>query len=91
MLANRVCLVTGATRGIGKAIALTLAKQGATVFGTATSESGAQTISTYLEESGLAGEGMVLDVNDAEQIAGVISGAPAFSVTPEKRVRRRCW
>ena len=71
-LENRICLVTGATRGIGRAIATTLSQNGATVYGTATSESGAQAISAYLNEAGLSGEGMVLDVNDAEQVAGVV-------------------
>ena len=73
-LENRICLVTGATRGIGRAIATTLSQQGATVYGTATSESGAQTISTFLAEAGLSGEGLVLDVNDAEQVATVVQG-----------------
>jgi len=64
-LENQVALVTGASRGIGRAIALELARQGATVIGTATSESGAAGISEYLSAEGLAGKGVVLNVNDA--------------------------
>src|SRR5215510_882917 len=64
-LENQVALVTGASRGIGRAIALELARQGATVVGTATSESGANGISEYLAAEGLAGKGVVLNVNDA--------------------------
>ncbi len=69
-LENQVALVTGASRGIGKAIALELARQGAKVVGTATSESGAQAISGYLAEFG--GQGLVLDVTDAARCTAVI-------------------
>lgn len=68
MLEGQIALVTGASRGIGRAIALDLGKHGATVIGTATSESGAQNISDYLKEAGISGQGLVLDVNDAGQI-----------------------
>src|SRR5690606_24312597 len=61
-LNGKVALVTGATRGIGKAIAQELALRGAVVVGTATSEQGARSITEYLEASG--GRGVVLDVND---------------------------
>jgi 3-oxoacyl-[acyl-carrier protein] reductase len=63
-LDKQVALVTGASRGIGRAIALELARQGATVIGTATSEAGAQGIGEALAAQGLAGRGVVLDVND---------------------------
>jgi 3-oxoacyl-[acyl-carrier protein] reductase len=72
-LANQVALVTGASRGIGKAIAIELAKQGALVIGTATTEAGAQAISAYLADIGAeAGKGVVLNVTDAERCAAVI-------------------
>lgn len=61
-LSGQVALVTGASRGIGRAIAQSLATQGARIIGTATSESGASAISEYLAGNG---KGLVLDVNDA--------------------------
>jgi len=73
MLTEKIALVTGATRGIGRAIALELGKQGATVIGTATSEDGAAKISAYLAEVGLKGKGIVLDVTDATQTDVVLA------------------
>ena len=61
-----LALVTGASRGIGRAIALDLAKSGAKVVGTATSEAGATAITDALSQAGLSGEGAVLDVNDTQ-------------------------
>jgi len=71
-LANQVALVTGASRGIGRAIALELGSQGATVIGTATSETGAQAISAALAEAGVAGRGELLDVTDAARSEALV-------------------
>lgn len=70
MLSGKIAFVTGASRGIGKAIALDLAKNGATVIGTATSDAGAEKISEYLAEFG--GAGKCLNVTDAEMILQVV-------------------
>ena len=67
-LTNKIALVTGASRGIGQAIAQSLANQGAYVIGTATSEQGAQSITHALVQQGLQGEGLVLDVTQADAI-----------------------
>jgi len=66
-LAGKVALVTGASRGIGRAIAMALAKESATVIGTSTTESGAQAIGSALASAGYSGSGKVLDVRDAGQ------------------------
>jgi len=80
---GKLALVTGATRGIGKAIALELASRGATVVGTATSEAGAESITEMLEPH--SGRGVVLDVNDAEATEALVAelaedGAPHILV-----------
>jgi 3-oxoacyl-[acyl-carrier protein] reductase len=71
-LEGKVAVVTGATRGIGAAIAKALGGAGATVIGTATSDSGAEAISAALAAEGIAGEGMTLNVTDADAIAAAV-------------------
>lgn len=72
-LNNQVALVTGASRGIGRAIALEFARQGAIVIGTATSDAGASVITDYLAAFGGApGKGVVLDVNDAAGCSALV-------------------
>jgi 3-oxoacyl-[acyl-carrier protein] reductase len=72
MLEGRVALVTGASRGIGHAIGLALARAGGKVVGTATSQEGADRFAAALASEGLSGAGMVLDVNDASRIDAVM-------------------
>ncbi|EPM71762.1 3-ketoacyl-(acyl-carrier-protein) reductase [Pseudomonas syringae pv. theae ICMP 3923] len=85
-LQGKVALVTGASRGIGQAIALELGRNGAVVVGTATSESGAERISATFKENGIEGFGLMLDVCDAESVSSVLStiqervGAPLILV-----------
>ena len=69
-LQGKVVLVTGASRGIGKSVAMNLVQQGAIVAGTATSDNGAQKISDYLGEQG---KGYALNVTDAESIKETLS------------------
>jgi len=84
-----LALVTGASRGIGRAIALDLARSGARVVGTATSESGAAAITDAFSQAGLPGEGAVLDVNDAQAAEALLDPfraltvpSPFWSITP---------
>ncbi|HEY9031688.1 MAG TPA: 3-oxoacyl-ACP reductase FabG [Kangiella sp.] len=71
-LNDKIALVTGASRGIGQAIAHRLAQSGATVIGTATSESGAEKITENFKAAGLNGVGMALNVTDPESIESVL-------------------
>jgi 3-oxoacyl-[acyl-carrier protein] reductase len=84
--AAKVALVTGASRGIGKAIATALGQQGCIVIGTATSDNGAASISAYLADAGIKGKGLCLNVNDAAGVEAAIKmigeefGAPTILV-----------
>ena len=75
MLSDKIALVTGASRGIGQAIAQALGAANATVIGTATSDAGAATIASALQEAGIKGTGMVLNVSDSESVASCIKQA----------------
>lgn len=85
-LENEIALVTGASRGIGKSIAVELGKQGAVVIGTATSEKGAESISEYLQANNIKGKGYVLDVTQQSSVDQMMSavqegfGAPSILV-----------
>ena len=68
MLQEQIALVTGASRGIGAAIAKVLGEQGATVIGTATTDTGAEQIAATLNAAGIKGTGIALDVNNVEQV-----------------------
>ncbi|MCC6077253.1 3-oxoacyl-ACP reductase FabG [Pseudomonas sp. GCM10022188] len=85
-LQGKVALVTGATRGIGQAIALELGRQGAIVIGTATSAAGAERIAEFLKAADIEGAGLVLDVASDESVAETLEhiqqhlGQPAILV-----------
>lgn len=81
-LENEVALVTGATRGIGAAIALELGRQGAFVLGTATTDAGAKKIDRALNEHSVNGQGTVLDVNDQEAIERVLAAIEQSHAPP---------
>jgi len=77
MLNEKLVLVTGASRGIGRAIALTLGAAGSTVIGTATSDEGAANISKIFTENNILGKGMRLNVTDNEQITDLLKNIAA--------------
>jgi len=81
-LENEIAFVSGASRGIGKEIALALGAQGATVIGTATSESGAENISKYLKENDIKGKGLVMNVTDQDSITDTVKAITEGFGTP---------
>jgi 3-oxoacyl-[acyl-carrier protein] reductase len=81
-LANELAFVTGASRGIGRAIALELGRRGARVVGTATSEAGAQAITQALAEAGVQGRGVVLDVANAASVEACLKDVEVHEGTP---------
>ena len=76
-LEGRIALVTGASRGIGKAIAMELGQQGCVVVGTATSDAGAAAISAALSEAGIAGTGLTMNVNDGARVEAALASIDA--------------
>jgi 3-oxoacyl-[acyl-carrier protein] reductase len=81
-LANELAFITGATRGIGRAIALELGRRGARVVGTATTEAGARAIDEYLQAAGITGRGLVLNVADGAAVEGCFKAVEGAEGTP---------
>ena len=71
-LQGEIALVTGASRGIGRSIALSMGQQGASIVGTSTSDLGAQGVTAALGDAGIEGEGAVLDVTHGESVVSVV-------------------
>jgi len=82
MLEKEIALVTGASRGIGRAIAIELGRRGARVVGTATSESGARAIDEYLGAEQIGGRGVVLDVANAASVEACFKDIDGREGTP---------
>jgi len=82
VLQGEIALVTGASRGIGRAIALELGRLGATVVGTATSAAGAEAVGAALADAGISGSGLLLDVADPASIESCLAEVEARHGTP---------
>ncbi|HHJ81290.1 MAG TPA: 3-oxoacyl-ACP reductase FabG [Candidatus Tenderia electrophaga] len=86
MLENEIAFISGASRGIGKEIALELGRNGAVILGTATSEKGAESISNYLKENDIKGSGIAMNVTDQASIDAALKqaadefGAPSILI-----------
>ena len=74
---TRVCLVTGGTRGIGRAICVELGRNGYTVIGTATTAAGAENVSKLLAEGGIPGRGIALNVTDSASVTAAVHDVEA--------------
>ncbi|KXU36316.1 beta-ketoacyl-ACP reductase [Ventosimonas gracilis] len=81
-LQDKVALVTGASRGIGQAIALELGRRGYIVIGTATTESGAAKIDAFFKENGINGKGLALDVGNDESVASALEAVQKTFAAP---------
>lgn len=82
-MTKKVALVTGASRGIGKAIAIELAQKGYFVIGTATTENGAKSIGSYLEELAGCGEGLALNIKDSDAVEAAIEKLNDRQLAPQ--------
>ncbi len=85
-MTEKVALVTGASRGIGQAIAIAIGKMGYLIVGTATTEAGAEAITAHFQQSGISGVGMMMNVSNTESVDATLKaiteqfGAPAVLV-----------
>ena len=79
---TKIALITGASRGIGAAIAMALGSSGLKIYGTATTNDGVELISSYLQQNGIEGNGMLLDVADYESISNLESMMANLSAQP---------